>query len=282
MKFSSARTRRAPSPTNTGNPLPDSLAPRGRSRMPRRSPSSQWGRGSNSNRGAAPQVRMTALALASPSGHSGGREVGHLERLALERRLDLAELGVERPDLVARRLEVRHQVVGGLLGPLAPGDLFGGLVAFGLERLHPRQDAPALDVEREDRVEHGVHGGIAPAGQPRPRPVGVLSQRTKVDHGISPSEGPGIRLLYPQFSLDSAWKVIVSLPGRVVDREHLELAVERYAEAAADDARTEQQDGAGVHHDGVVGDPAVGGRGGAAARTSCWCTAGRGPSPPCR
>ena len=70
----SARTSFDPAPTKTGNPDPETFAPRARSSNPRDSPISQCGLppfGAGS-----PQVRTVLLCDASPSGNSGSGTFG--------------------------------------------------------------------------------------------------------------------------------------------------------------------------------------------------------------
>ena len=74
MKPSSARTSRAPAPTNTGKPEPDSFAPRFRSRIPSRSAISQCGAPPAAT--GVPHVRTTVVAEASPAGTSGSGRFG--------------------------------------------------------------------------------------------------------------------------------------------------------------------------------------------------------------
>ena len=74
MKVISARTSFDPTPTKTGNPDPESFAPRAKSSIPSCSPISQCGLppfGAGS-----PHVRTILLCDASPSGTSGSGRFG--------------------------------------------------------------------------------------------------------------------------------------------------------------------------------------------------------------
>ncbi len=122
-------------------------------------------------------------------GRAVGRKVRHRERATLQLGLHLAQTAVERLHLLARRLELRDQLVGRLLGALPPHHLFVRGVALGLERLHPDEDVPPLAVEREQRVERLVDGGIETAEEGGATALGILAQALEIDHRSASGRG---------------------------------------------------------------------------------------------
>ena len=83
------------------------------------------------------------------------RKIRDAKRLGLECRFDLSQAGVQPLHLFARGLETGHQLVGRLLGALAPGHLLRRRVPLGLDRLGLHQKLAALAVEIEHGVDHG-------------------------------------------------------------------------------------------------------------------------------
>ena len=184
MKSASARTSLAPGPRNTGKPEPVSLAPAGRSRMPERGGELPVRLGLEVERrrlapacGRSGWPRRRRRAMPS-AGKLGSDSACRSRSASISRRRR-----VERLHLLARRLELRHQLVGRLLGPLAPRDFVAGRVPLGLERLDPHQQVAALAVELEQRVHRARHRRIAAAEQAGAAALGILAQALEVDHG---------------------------------------------------------------------------------------------------
>jgi hypothetical protein len=134
------------------------------------------------------ELRRPAPTAQNPVGrgitirHLIDGEIGQRQRSLVERGLDLAKLEVERPHLLARHLQLLHQVVGRLSCPLSTRHFVTGGVPFGLEGFDSREELPPAAVE----LEHGIDGRyqrlIAPAEQAGTRPLRIVSESLDVDH----------------------------------------------------------------------------------------------------
>ena len=147
MKLARARSRRAPWPKWTTKRAPEILAARSKSRMPRASPSSQWGLAGKSNCvGCAPGLfeLVGVLVLADGDGVVG--QVGKLleECSHLEIGFDCA--GLEGGDAVFE---------GGRL------ECYGGRVfAFAFEATDLLRESVALGLEGLDLSDSGAACGV--------------------------------------------------------------------------------------------------------------------------
>src|SRR5690242_5860752 len=182
MKAISPRESRAPIPVRSGNPDPEILAPRGRSRRPSRSPSSQCGLSPLSDRGV-PHARTTRLAAASPSGTAASGRLGTNRPLG-EHRLDAPQLVLEPGDLEPQVLALLDDVLRKLAVLLHEGGVFEGeLVAVGLQEVELAVECAAPFIEAAQLVQERHDGGIAAARQSGAHLVRRGPQPLQVDHG---------------------------------------------------------------------------------------------------
>ena len=124
--------------------------------MPRRSPISQWGRGSKSNVGGVPSVRtMTLSSSPAPTGVSAWGMLGSSSRRAFSSSsisLTARLQGVEPVGEVARLVD-EALALGGVAGG---ADALADGVALGPQRLRLGEEVAALAVEAEDPVQGGL------------------------------------------------------------------------------------------------------------------------------
>jgi hypothetical protein len=124
-------------------------------------------------------------------GNALGGKIRQRERAPVELGLDVAQPRIERLHLVARGLQPRHQLVGGLAGPLAAGHVLTRRVALGLERLDSHEQLAPLAVELQQRVHRLGHRRIAATEQAGATALRILAQALEVDHMLV--SGPGGR-----------------------------------------------------------------------------------------
>ncbi len=200
-KSISARCRADPAPVYTGNPEPAILAPRARSIIRSRSPISQCGRRSHagvplSGSGGAifgrgsPHVRIVRFASLPPIGDVGVGGVRDAEEEPSELGLDRRELRVDLVDATAG-IRRRPPELGDFRAvgprPAADGvtDLFGRLVAFGLEAVAFTEKCTSARVDLEGTVDD--RRVLALVDRPLSDRVRLLAQSMRSDAHLEPS-----------------------------------------------------------------------------------------------
>ena len=141
------------------NRLPESFAARSKSRMPKRSPSSQCGSGSKSKARGSPTVRTTTFARSSlPSGTESSSKFGACSSRLAKRRFRI--LYCERARQAFGSLDTSGKIVQSGFD-LARGrrfvggfsDLRGEPVLLGARRLHAGERRAVLGIQ----AQNGIH-----------------------------------------------------------------------------------------------------------------------------
>ncbi|MEZ4456574.1 MAG: hypothetical protein R2882_08510 [Gemmatimonadales bacterium] len=122
------------------------------------------------------------MAASPPSGTASCGRLGSRRAMSCSWSSELAHLGIERLDLLARLLEPGEQVVCGFLGLLPPGHFLARRVALGLERLDLGQRRPPPPVQFGQGVGGGFEGGIEASKELLPETGRVLPKQLEVDH----------------------------------------------------------------------------------------------------
>ena len=164
MNWASARSSRAPRPQRTVKRDLASRAPRSKSRIPRISPSSQWGRGAKSTARGAPQRRTSTFSSAvAPTGTEAcgrfGNRSASSPSAASTVRSSASSVRISSP---TRR---DSSIAGGGVLPAALGlrDRLGRAVPAGLQLVAGLEERAAAPVQRPVLVQRD-------AGAPRPEP----------------------------------------------------------------------------------------------------------------
>ena len=118
-KLISARSSRAPAPVKQTKPLPLIFAARSRSNRPSRAPTCRWSCGwvPGENRLLAPGAHHRVVRRVPADGRGGVGEIGDVEQERALSLVGLADLAVERGDLLADAAYLRLQLGGGFAAP---------------------------------------------------------------------------------------------------------------------------------------------------------------------
>ena len=129
----------------------------------------------------SPAADLDVLALILAARRIGGGQVGNARQHVVERREQIAVLGLQRGERVLQRSHFRLEPLGLIL--VAPAhrraDQLRGFVATPLCFLHPGGDAAPLAVQRQDCS--GLRFQPAP-GQARVKQFGILTDKANVMH----------------------------------------------------------------------------------------------------
>jgi hypothetical protein len=134
----------------------------------------------------APLLDDHIFAVVLADGHVGFGRVGNAQHGVLEGKVYIAQLGVQRFDFAADGAHLLFEFIGflRLLLPEQLADALGAGIAFGAQRLHPRQDLAAafIQFQRDGpgrvRVVQLLHG-LGQRGA-------VLAHPTNIEHDLLP------------------------------------------------------------------------------------------------